>query len=110
MHSTTLTLIAALLSLSSTTAAQFSNQSAPFSLSLLSDDSALNGVTLGACHEGAAIEGLCVGGTSVFHFNTSSALVVPNATAGAQGYLTYELQGGNFNGPSSTRLWHLEDS
>ena len=35
-------------------------QSKPFFLVLHSDDKTLNGKTLGACHEGAAYEGLCV--------------------------------------------------
>lgn len=37
------------------------NQSAPFNLVLSSANATLNGSLLDACHEGAAIEGLCLG-------------------------------------------------
>jgi hypothetical protein len=40
--------------------AQYTNQSAPFNLVLSSSNTTLNGALLGACHEGAAIEGLCL--------------------------------------------------
>ncbi len=40
--------------------AQFTSQSKPFNLVLSSSNKTLNGGLLGACHEGAAIEGLCV--------------------------------------------------
>jgi len=85
--------------------AQFTNQSAPFNLVVLSTNSTLNGTALAACHEGAAIEGLCRGGHispggvgySEFQFNTSSLSVPFNASLGQPGVLTYLLRGGNFN-------------
>jgi hypothetical protein len=43
-----------------TSLAQDSNQTAPFSLRLVSKNETLNGASLVACHEGAAVEGICV--------------------------------------------------
>src|SRR5437763_14644070 len=91
------------LTLASLTTAQFNNQSAPFHLILESDDPAVDGDTLSTCHEGAAIESLCLSnGTStskpnpiapaIFRFNTSDQVVTPNPSFGAPGILTYELQ------------------
>jgi hypothetical protein len=85
--------------------AQYTNQSAPFNLIVLSTNHTINGSSLGACHEGAAIEGLCLGpppspsGVTYeqFQFNTSATPYDVNETIGAPGYLTYELRGGNFN-------------
>jgi hypothetical protein len=85
--------------------AQYTNQSAPFNLIVLSSNHTINGSSLGAYHEGAAIEGLCLGpppsaaGSSYqqFQFNTSNTPYTGNKTIGAPGYLTYELRGGNFN-------------
>lgn len=87
--------IAAALFFASTLAVQ----SDPFYLVLQSDNSKLNGKTLGACHEGAAIEGLCVSsklakakpGYQTFQFNYTHN--TPN-----YGILTWELVGGNFKG------------
>jgi hypothetical protein len=45
------------LAVATTTLAQFTVQSDPFQLILLSSNSTLNGSALYACHEGAAIEG-----------------------------------------------------
>ena len=100
-----ISIFASLIALAASTAtAQYTNQSAPFNLILLSQNDTLNGSALGACHEGAAIEGLCVSGPptadagySQFQFNTSSTPFNYNATIGETGYLTYELRGGNFN-------------
>ena len=72
-------------------AAQYTNQSAPFYLIVHSKNSTLNGSSLVTCHEGAAIEGLCLNGPitdtnsaySTFQFNTSSY--------GTQGVLTFSL-------------------
>jgi len=75
--------------------AQYLNQTAPFNLVLLSSNGTINGTALGACHEGAAIEGLCLGGSSPFQLNyTASATITPSI--GVTGLLTYWLQGGNF--------------
>jgi hypothetical protein len=51
--------------------AQYTNQSAPFNLILCSSNATLNGALLGACHEGAAIEGLCpsIGGNASASYN-----------------------------------------
>ncbi|KAK3675997.1 hypothetical protein LTR78_004189 [Recurvomyces mirabilis] len=100
-----LTLLASLLFTTLATA-QY-NQSAPFYLQLLSKNHTLNGTILGACHEGAAIEGLCAFGTLLpnatatltyasFQFNTSS-FAQPADVYGTPGYLTYDLMGSNFN-------------
>ncbi|KAF8858190.1 hypothetical protein BDZ45DRAFT_674150 [Acephala macrosclerotiorum] len=82
-------------------AAQYNNQSAPFNLVLHSHNTTYDGQTLAACHEGAAIEGLCLSGpltnTSVqYTFNTSTTFS-PDPVLGTPGYLNYELRGGNFN-------------
>ena len=74
-------------------------QSKPFYLVIVSDDSSLNGHALGACHEGAAIEGLCKASKvanadksyQTFHFNYTHSN--PN-----DGILTWTLVGGNFVG------------
>lgn len=82
--------------------AQYTNESAPFHLVLISDNATVDGDTLSACHVGAAIESLCLSNGSstskpnpiapaVFHFNTSDQVVTPNTTLGAPGVLTYEL-------------------
>ncbi|KAF2179267.1 hypothetical protein K469DRAFT_716525, partial [Zopfia rhizophila CBS 207.26] len=95
------------LALAATSTAQYLNQSEPFQLVLLSANSTINGSTLSACHEGAAIEGLCLSNSisiskpeaiapGTFYFNTSDTITPPNATLGATGYLTYLLIGGNF--------------
>lgn len=88
----------------STVSGQYLNQSAPFQLVVLSGNSTINGSTLTPCHEGAAIEGLCLGGqlssspTWLYNLNSSSYASSPaNTTIGVPGYLTYELEGGNFN-------------
>ncbi|KUJ23707.1 uncharacterized protein LY89DRAFT_981 [Mollisia scopiformis] len=85
----------------SSVTAQYLNQSAPFYLVLSSRNTSFDGVSLSTCHEGAAIEGLCLGSqlsnTSVtYTFNTSSFLT-PDPVLGTPGSLNYELEGGNFN-------------
>ncbi|PVH98042.1 hypothetical protein DM02DRAFT_616072 [Periconia macrospinosa] len=52
----TVSILSALFGL---TLAQYDTYSAPFRLVLSSDDPTLNNTALGACHEGAAVEGLC---------------------------------------------------
>lgn len=57
----------------------------------------LDGLTLFACHEGAAIEGLCLSGNrrlrtaDVFNFNTSSYQEPTNSAIGDPGILTWLL-------------------
>lgn len=88
----------------SAVSAQYTNQSDPFNLIVLSSNSTVNGSVLYSCHEGAAIEGLCLGGAynppepaySRFTFNVTSTPYTGNASIGETGYLTYELQGANF--------------
>lgn len=87
----------------SSASAQYLNESAPFQLVILSDNSTINGSTLNPCHEGAAIEGLCLGAqlsstaTGPYNFNSSTYPATANTTIGVPGYLTYVLEGGNFN-------------
>jgi hypothetical protein len=74
-----------------TVVAQYTNQSATFNLVLCSSNSTLNGSLLGACHEGAAIEGLCLGGLSSkqyaqYNFNYS-AQSTPDPVLGVTGIL-----------------------
>jgi hypothetical protein len=81
--------------------AQYLNQSAPFYLVLHSHNSTYDGATLDACHEGAAIEGLCYAGkltntSQTYTFNTSSD-ATPDPVLGLPGTLNFELRGGNFN-------------
>jgi len=84
--------------------AQNLNQSAPFSLVLSSANSTLNGSFLDACHEGAAIEGLCLGGDPTesyaqynFNYTAQDPPSSSNAALGTVGILVWELHGGNFN-------------
>ena len=71
-------------------------QSKPFALVLQSTTAKYVGLTLEPCHEGAAIEALCVAGpyskgnTQAYNFNTTKG-------EPKYGLLTYELEGGNFN-------------
>ncbi|KAK5108206.1 hypothetical protein LTR62_008662 [Meristemomyces frigidus] len=97
------TLATTLLSTGTLTQAQFTNQSSSFYLELLTDDATYNGTFLSACHEGAAIEGLCAFGDSmpnatitsdIFQLNSS---IYSSGGSGVSGELTYELRGGNFN-------------
>lgn len=92
--------VAALLFLTSTVAAQNYTQSKPFNLILRSSNSTLNGKGLTPCHEGAAIEGLCVSNApgQAYQWNTTDGQVVSNKNLGKSGILTFELKGGNFVG------------
>jgi len=92
------------------TYAQFyANQSAPFTLVLQSSNTTLNGSNLNACHEGAAIEGLCVGSASppssynTYNFNYT-AQQTPDPKLGYSGLIVWELRGGNFNVSSGLEL------
>lgn len=96
MRSSLLLSSALTLLTSTTTVLAQDNQSPPFNLLILSDDTTVNGTYLGACHEGAAIEGLCITTPSpstdpntveaiTFYFNTSSTSVDPS------GLLTWNL-------------------
>jgi hypothetical protein len=85
-----------------TNAQYYVNQSAPFHLVLISDDDAVNGSTLSACHTGAAIESLCLSNgnstssptpipAATFYFNTS-AIPQPASPGSTPGILGYTLQ------------------
>lgn len=90
------TLFAAITALASTAVAR---QSDPFYLVAISDNPKVNGTYFDACHEGAAIEGLCVGGKKpttkpaydTYRLNNTAS--TPN-----QGILSWLLVGGNFKG------------
>ncbi|KAL3418556.1 hypothetical protein PVAG01_10272 [Phlyctema vagabunda] len=104
-------MIASFLALAASTPvlAQYTNQSAPFQLILVSENKTIDGTALSACHAGAAIEALCVGSkagygvpvpssSTTFTFNTSTSTgSTVNETIGETGYVTWELRGGNFN-------------
>ncbi|RDW82603.1 hypothetical protein BP6252_03715 [Coleophoma cylindrospora] len=114
------TLVASLLAIATSTAlAQYTNQTAPFNLVVLSKNETYNGTTLLACHEGAGIEGLCLTSTltgtgltgSTFNFNTSTyGQYNLNPAIGEQGYLTYLLRGGNFNESEAFSLYYSATS
>ncbi|KAI5360511.1 hypothetical protein Slin14017_G086860 [Septoria linicola] len=88
---------AALLSITSSVSAQ-TTQSKPFTLEIQSSNKTLNGKALTSCHEGAALEGLCIGNapSQAYQFNTTDGQIVTNKDLGKSGVLTYELQGNNF--------------
>ena len=73
-----------------------------------SDNSTLNGKALYSCHEGAALEGLCVASSPPKPANNISETFNFNYTNSQPNYglLTWELIGGNFKGspthPTST--------
>lgn len=92
-----LTSIIATIFLTTTTLAA---QSAPFYLVLHSDNSTLDGKALFSCHEGAAIEGLCVGTSTPKPANNISSTFQFNYTHSEPNYgiLTWELIGSNFKG------------
>lgn len=112
MYKSVLALFSTLVALAS---AQDYNQSALFTLQIISaDNSTLNGSSLFACHEGAAIEGLCQAGqmttistaAETFHFNFSNSQVAPtDPSIGITGILTFLLQGGNFNESEALTLF-----
>jgi len=102
--------LAPLLALLPLITAQFDVPSAPFSLVVLSEtNSTLNGSLLYACHEGAAVEGLCRAVTvqdanfTTYTHNTSSS-VPTNASIGAPGYLIWVLEGTDFSEPETLSL------
>lgn len=95
------TLLAAMASLAS---AQEYNISAPFTLKVIStSNSTINGQYLEACHAGAAIEELCLGGTdgTPSDYNTYNLNVSTEATFSDEefetGILTWTLQGDDFS-------------
>ncbi|KAJ9155053.1 hypothetical protein NKR23_g2266 [Pleurostoma richardsiae] len=73
---------ATLLALAASAAAQRYNTSAPFALKIESANATLDGVYLSSCHAGAAIEELCLAGTTApgsygtYYHNTTADLDV----------------------------------
>ncbi|TVY33463.1 hypothetical protein LOCC1_G007636 [Lachnellula occidentalis] len=104
------TIIAGTLAFVAAVNAQYySNQSAPFNLVLSSKNSTLNGSTLGSCHEGAAIEGLCVAGplnidSGKYTFNYTTTQATEPTGVNVTGLLTWLLVGGNFEVSSPMQL------
>lgn len=83
--------------------AQYTSQSDPFNLYICSDNATYNGAGLFACHEGAAIEGLCVtqGGTTIEEGGSPTAspfyLNYSSFSGPDLGWLTFNLPvGGKF--------------
>ncbi|KAH6720676.1 hypothetical protein BKA61DRAFT_238333 [Leptodontidium sp. MPI-SDFR-AT-0119] len=103
-------LVGGLAFATSISAQYYANQSEPFQLILQSaSNSTLNGAALYACHEGAAIEGLCVGTSgpptlsNTYNFNYTDQQT-PDDVLGYTGLVTWVLHGGNFNASSSLQL------
>ncbi|KAF9701681.1 hypothetical protein EKO04_000296 [Ascochyta lentis] len=106
----------AFAALSAVTAAQgyYDVQSTGFRLIIKSSNSTLNGTALGACHQGAAIEGLCPTGETVqdppssyttFYHNVSSANDQKPNAADVDGILSWILRaGGNLTVPSAMSM------
>jgi len=97
---TTLLTVLPILSFSS---AQYTNQTGPFQLQVISTNATYNGQYLGTCHEGAAIESLCpvgiTGGVNFYYNYTGDA-----TSQWSSGLLTWVLVGGNFQASSAMRL------
>jgi hypothetical protein len=98
MKAAILALVGAIASVATAQDAPFYNiSSAPFHLVVKSaTNKTLNGRTLFACHEGAAIEGLCLGDKAlstadVYRFNTSIYNTPTNSSIGDTGLLTWLL-------------------
>lgn len=97
MKSAILALIGAIASVVSAQDPYYNISSKPFHLVVKSaTNKTLNGRTLFACHEGAAIEGLCLGDkklstADVYNFNTSVYSTPTNSAIGDTGVLTWLL-------------------
>jgi hypothetical protein len=88
--------------------AQNLNQSAPFNLVLSAANTTINGSLLDACHEGAAIEGLCLGGAPTdsyaqynFNYTAQDPSSSSSGISGTVGILVC-----NFPVPKSPDLLH----
>lgn len=111
MKSTILALAAALAASVSAQDNYYNVSSRPFHLVLESaKNKTLNGGTLTTCHEGAAIEGLClslnkdVSQSQTFTFNTSIYDTSAPTDIGKTGVLAYTLPAGNEPIPSALTL------
>ena len=104
------TILASLGALASLASAQTYNiSSKPFHLVLKSDNDTLECTSLVPCHEGAAIEGLCLGDknltdASIFTFNTSYYSEPTNSSIGDQGILSWILPTADLDVPSGLTL------
>lgn len=98
MKTTLFAALAASMTLAAAQEPYYNVTSAPFHLVVESaTNETLNRSTLYACHEGAGIEGLCLGnknltGADVFHFNTSSFQEPTNSSIGDTGILSWDLE------------------
>ncbi|CZS97688.1 related to heatshock protein Hsp150 [Rhynchosporium agropyri] len=106
-----LSILTSCLALATGISAQYYNvTSKPFQLILQSSNRTLNGKGLFACHEGAGIEGLCVGTSGpsstsdTYNFNTTYQQQTNQGLPGQTGLVTWLLRGGNFNVSSSLQL------
>ncbi|KHJ32579.1 putative related to heatshock protein hsp150 [Erysiphe necator] len=84
------------------------SQTAPFNLVISAPGSQINGSYLASCHEGAAIEGLCVAtysknSGSIYNLNYTSAEIA-DFVLGTVGLLTWVLHGVGFNLSSPMKL------
>ncbi|KAH8807710.1 hypothetical protein F5884DRAFT_345638 [Xylogone sp. PMI_703] len=114
MHSA---IAAAILAFSSTALGQYTNASDPFTLVLSAANPDYNNHTLVPCHEGAAIEALCVAGlydplnSAIFTFNSSDYnLAHPPSRGGPSGILVYSLDGNGFDESSGLGLTYSDVS
>ncbi|KAF3000831.1 hypothetical protein E8E13_006841 [Curvularia kusanoi] len=109
----TIAIILAVLS-TLTTAQYYDLQSLGFRLFVKSTNTTINGTALGACHQGAAIEGLCLTGETAqnppssyttFYHNVSSYANQPAGATNTDGPLSWILRaGGNLTVPSAMYL------
>jgi hypothetical protein len=111
MKATILALIGAITSVATAQDPYYNISSAPFHLVVKSStNKTLNGCTLFACHEGAAIEGLCLGNkklstADVFNFNTSVYSPPDDSDIGVTGILSWLLPTAGQSYPSAlTRI------
>jgi hypothetical protein len=107
MKSTLFSGLLAALAVSTTVSAQEYNQTGPFSLKIRSETNAtLDGSYLTACHAGAAIEGLCLGGKTAPNATTTYATYYYNyttydGTPSDSGVLIWNLP---YTGPNGTAI------
>jgi len=83
---------------SSLVSAQFNITSKPFALVINSKNKTLDGTALFSCHEGAAIEALCIGkklGTNDYQYNFNTSFY-DTSNKPKTGYIAWVLKGGNF--------------
>ncbi|KAK4087937.1 hypothetical protein PCL_06652 [Purpureocillium lilacinum] len=86
-------------------------QSKPFNLVLQSSDKSLNGQQLAACHSGAAIESLCLAGSSgaKFFLNTTQGSTSPLKQYDPAGVLIWNLPIGGDGGVESEPMSFYTD-